>query len=470
MRNARTSRSGLSSVVRLWVLCALCGGAVVVSVCLAADKPSAAPAGAASPPGPGSLVPGPSSSPAPGSPPGPSSPLPVASSQPLDANDPDVKLLVKGLNEFAIDLYKEIAKTEKGNIFFSPFSISSALAMTYAGARGKTAEEMAKVLHFPPELTKDNGKRLHAAVSLLTRNAQAKGTELAKQDSFILTVANALWVQKGMRLREDFLQVTRRAYEAGLAEVDFRGAPGKATEIINRWVEKETNRKIQDILPPGLVTSNTPMVLTNAIYFKGTWLDQFKPYLTSDAPFMVGGKKPTKVPTMMKESDEFLYAEEESFRTLVLPYLGGRASMVVLLPRANDGIEELGKRLDAAAIDKTARKARRDGLAVWLPKYKTTWAKDLMDNLGGLGLVHVDDFSGITDETGLSLAFVLHKAFVDVNEEGTEAAAATAVGLNESANRMEFRVDHPFLYIIRDNATGLIYFFGRTMDPIEGGK
>jgi len=230
MTNAQTTRSRLPLVVRLWVLCALCGGGVVVSLCLAADKPGAAPAAAGSAPGAGPVASAPAS-------------------RPIDpnqvANDPDVKLLVKGLNEFAIDLYKEIAKTEKGNIFFSPFSISSALAMVYTGARGQTAEQMRKVLHFPPDLAKGDGKALHRAYARLVRHLNAEKNADGHARKYQLVVANALWGQKGTPFLKEFLELNTGCYGAGMEQVDFATAPEEALNIVNAWVEKQTREKIK---------------------------------------------------------------------------------------------------------------------------------------------------------------------------------------------------------------------------------
>jgi len=388
----------------------------------------------------------------------------TAKAPPLPKPRPEEVVVAKGNTEFALDLYAKL-RLEEGNLFLSPYSISSALAMTYAGARARTAEQMARTLHFT--LPND---RLHPTFGGLTRGLNDGG----KKGDYELAVANALWGQKGEKWLPEFLALNREHYGAGLNEVDFIGATEHARQTINRWGEKETRERIKDLLKPGVLRPNTRLVLTNAIYFKGLWLGQFNEEATRDAPFHLTADKTTTVP-MMNQTGPFKYMQDNGFKALELPYKGKRLSMVVFLPDKVDGLAGFEKTLTAESLSKWLSRLRRTPkVIVGLPKFKVTAEFRLGKVLKSLGMT--DAFSGAADFSGMNglknlfISAVVHKAFVDVNEEGTEAAAATAVVIGRTSVMVRpppvFRADHPFLFLIRDNVSGCILFLGRVLYPI----
>jgi serpin B len=367
---------------------------------------------------------------------------------------------VRGDSDFATDLYGRL-KSQDGNLFFSPNSISTALAMTYGGARNNTATEMASVLHF----TMPND-RLNAAYAsrLHDLNASGKGYEL--------NVANALWGQKGFAWQKDFIDSNERYYDAGLNELDFAKTE-EARQTINTWVEKNTHDKIKDLIQPGVLDSLTRMVLTNAIYFKGNWALQFDQKMTFDGDFWTSATDKVKAP-LMNEHGQFNYMENDTLQAVELPYTGKGVSMIVLLPRKRDGLGALEEKLTAKSLAEWTGAMRPvNDLAVTLPKFKMTTQFELNKVLEAMGMKDAfgpnADFSGMGGEPGLLyLTHVIHKAFVDVNEEGTEAAAATAVVASRAPGppRPTFRADHPFVLVIRDNKSGAILFMGRLVKPL----
>jgi serpin B len=382
---------------------------------------------------------------------------------PAPADKPAEKApVVAGNTAFALEMYAQFGKKE-GNLFFSPYSISSALAMTSAGARGETLAEMEKALRFPPQ------EKLHPAFAALRAdlNEAARGKE-----AFQLSTANRLWGQKGYPFKPEFLKLTADHYGAGLEEVDFVRATEAARRTINAWVEKETQDKIKELLQPNVVTSNTRLVLTNAIYFKGTWVNQFKKDQTREEPFFAADGKQTKA-QMMNQTGRFPYAETADAQVLALPYRNGPMRMVVILPKKKGGLADVEKALSAdklAALDKLAYHQ----VEVALPKFKFTRDFDLIPELKALGMKRAftpaADLSGLGGSPGeLFITAVVHKAFVDVNEEGTEAAAATAVVVGKNGPgpgpAKAFRADHPFLFAVTDARSGSVLFLGRVSDP-----
>jgi serpin B len=375
----------------------------------------------------------------------------------------DTAMLVKDNNTFALDLYGYLRK-EKGNLFLSPYSISTALAMTYGGARGSTAEQMAKTLHFT-----QGQERLPAAFADLIRQINGNG----KQRKYQLHVANALWGQRGYQFLPEFLTLTKQHYGAGLNEVDFKAAAEEARQTINRWVEQQTQDKIKDLIKPGMLDSRTRLVLTNAIYFKAAWLTQFSKGATRDADFHLTADNKVAVPTM-HQTKEHRYLDGGTFQALELPYESGELSMVVFLPKQVDGLAELEQTLTAARLADWLPRLKQHQVEVALPRFKVTAEFQLNDALAELGMPLAfgqgADFSGMTGKKDFLISAVVHKAFVDVNEEGTEAAAATAVVMKvlsapPTLQRVTFRADRPFLYLIRDTRTGSILFLGRVMNP-----
>jgi serpin B len=373
----------------------------------------------------------------------------------------ELKALVQGNNAFAFDLYARLSQ-KKGNVVFSPYSISNALAMTYAGARGQTAEEMAKVLHFTL-----GQERLHPAFAELVADLYKDG----KGRPYHLHVANSLWGQKGYPFLDGFLELTRKNYRAGLKEVDFERVPEEARHTVNRWVEEQTRDKIKELLLSGDVTPSTRLVLTNAIYFKATWQTPFPKDQTRDAVFAVApGEKPS-VPMMRQPEGMFRYFAGDNFQWLELPYKGGQLSLVVLLPHKQGRLAGLEKALTASAIQRGVDKLQLRLGEVALPRFQATLRVSLGEDLKQMGMPLAfsrgADFSGIASAENLRLTGVIHKAFIDVDEVGTEASAATAVVAagTKSIRPFSFRADHPFLFLIRDTQTGSILFLGRVTDP-----
>ena len=373
---------------------------------------------------------------------------------------PDIKSLVTGNNAFALDLYSILSK-EEGNLFFSPYSISSALAMTYGGARGDTAEEMAKALHF--SLGAD---KTHPAFAELDTVFH----EIQKHGQVQLHIANSLWPQKDYRLLPEYLALTRQHYGVPITPVDYMKAAETARKLINTWVEDKTKDKIKDLIRPGDLDALTVLVLVNAIYFKGNWASQFDPKLTKQSGFSVSGHAKTQV-SMMYQKGKFGYGEIEGAQLLELPYVGKELSMVIVLPEKPEGLSGVENQFTVKNLDAWLSRLSQQDVNVYLPKFKVTWGTfELNRPLKALGMEKAfgsgADFSGMDRTRSLLIGLVLHKAFVEVNEEGTEAAAATAVVMKRNGGRKYiFLADRPFLFLIRDKATGSILFLGRVLDP-----
>lgn len=375
----------------------------------------------------------------------------------------DTEIVVEDNNKFAFDLYARLKEAD-GNLFFSPYSVSTALAMTYAGARGNTEAQMADVLHFV--LTQES---LHPAFSTLMQNFKAD----SEKSGFEFSIANALWGQEGYKFHQAFINITKSYYEAGFKEVDFVKNTESTRQTINKWVEEKTKDKIKELIKPGILTEFTRLVLTNAIYFKGRWVSQFEKKNTTPRQFELTTGEKVEVP-MMSQTKEFRYFENEIAQVLEMPYKGNRLSMVIFLPKEKKGIRELEDLFKAENIKDWLLELRKQEVIALLPRFKMTSGLFLEEALQSLGMTDafdskLADFSGMTsDPVGLYISRVIHKAFVDVNEEGTEAAAATAVvmtlrGMPEP--KPVFRADRPFIFIIRDMRSGSILFVGRVMDP-----
>jgi RNA polymerase sigma factor (sigma-70 family) len=391
---------------------------------------------------------------------------PVRVPAPVDAakTKADRPAVVKGNTEFALDLYGRL-RTADGNLFYSPYSISTALAMTYAGARADTAEQMAKALHFTLEQD-----RLHPGFAALHKELNGDGPKRGYQ----LSGANTLWGHKDIDFRNEFLATIQANYDGGLHLVDFIGAREEARRTMNAWVEKQTREKIKDLIKESHLTLWTRLVLTNAIYFKGDWARQFPKGATREGPFQVTTDKQVKVP-LMHQTARFKHLDNGTFQILELPYQGNDLSMIVLLPKKVDGLADLEKSLTPATLAECLPKLREEEVIVTLPKFKVTAELDLKEQLSALGMpLAFDrdkaDFTGMAEnpDGNLYIFKVVHKAFVDVDEEGTEAAAATAVVINiykSARQEAVFRADHPFLFLIRDNRSGSVLFLGRLVNP-----
>lgn len=371
----------------------------------------------------------------------------------------DLAAAVEGNNEFAFDLYRQLAQ-KPGNKFFSPYSIATALAMTYAGARGNTAMEMAHALHF----TLDNA-HLHPAFGELMHKVQGDGTKR----NYKLGVANSLWGAKGLSVHPNFLRITQDDYQAVFRFVDFANDAEGARQRINGWVEDKTNKKIVDLLPQGLIKPTTRLVLANAIYFKGDWLLPFPKEDTKPNWFTIPGSPAFKVP-MMNRTFETNYLETAEFQLAEFTYMDYEVSMVVILPKKQDGLAGVEKEFSAKALAQALSAARPRQLQVALPKFKMAEAIDLGEHLVALGMKDAfgaADFSGISSSESLRISAVVHKAFVRVDEMGTEAAAASAVEMSSSdaQSPTSFRADHPFLFVLRHRSTTGILFLARVVDP-----
>jgi serpin B len=378
----------------------------------------------------------------------------------------DSAAIVQGNNCFAFDLFRRL-RSEEGNLFFSPYSIWTALALTSAGARGETASEMAHALRFPPQ------SELQPSLAALMRQLNAGGAKPAYQ----LNVANALWAAKDFTFRPEFLRLARDSYGADARSLDFAADPDGARATINGWVAQQTADKIRDLLARGDLGPDTRLVLTNAIYFKGTWALPFPKDRTNDQPFRAsGGSRPWV--RLMSQTAPFGYAEIDDFQALELPYGGKGLALLVLLPK-HDTLAGLEQQLSAGLIDEVVGKLWRQNVAVYLPRFKTTARFELADRLKEMGMRLAfndrSDLSGLAlSREDLKISKVIHQAFVDVNEEGTEAAAATGVTLLPTAAVggspppiPVFRADHPFVYLIRDTRNSSVLFLGRLAKPTK---
>lgn len=363
-----------------------------------------------------------------------------------------------GTEGFAFTLYRHLA-TEPGNLFFSPFSLETALAMTAAGARGETAAEMVKVLGFG-----DTGLN-HGAWQ-----ARWQALRPAEDSPNQLNVANALWLQKDFHFLPDYLELVKRHYGAELSTVDYVQNLEGARSTINSWVEKQTREKITELLKPGVLKNDTRLVLTNAIYFYGQWMQAFDSRLTSPQPFHLGSAKSVEVP-MMRGKRTLPFASMDGVSLIELPYLGEKLSMVIVLPDKVDGLSALEDRLTARQWEAWLDRLAPAEVSIALPRFKVTSEFRVDDPLKAMGMKSAfssdADFSGMTGEKDLAISAVVHKAYVDVNEEGTEAAAATAVVLEKLMARPipTFIADHPFAFLIRERSTATILFMGRLVDP-----
>jgi serpin B len=362
-----------------------------------------------------------------------------------------------------VDLYRLIAPQD-GNVFISPYSISEAIALLSAGADGKTKQEVLRTLHWTTPSSSLAG----------AFGAQDLQLDRAAHDGAVLTVANGLWYQRGHVPLTAFLETAQQAYRAEVRVADFSADLPVARHMINYWVNKKTEGKIPELLPAGALTPFTRLVLANAIYFKGKWERQFKAALTVPKPFFTGAGPGVPTPTMT-HSARFKIADSAACDLLELPYAGGELSMVILLPKTRDGLPSLEQALSAASLAQwlaSLDQAGRQEVDVSLPRFKMSYSADLTKPLAQLGMATAfsergADFSRINGQRDLYVSGVLHKAFVDVNEEGTEAAAATGIVVTSFAVEMsrKFTVDHPFLFLIRNTSTGSLLFLGRIVDP-----
>lgn len=381
------------------------------------------------------------------------------------ADEAAVQALTASQVRFACGLYAQQPRGE--NLFYSPYSVASALAMTSAGARGETAVQLRRAL----ALTLD-GDALHATARELDAVLASRATGSRGTPAFKLTVANALWGQQTYTFLEPFLGTLSTHYGAGLRKVDFAGATEASRQTINGWVGEQTHGKITDLLPPGVLTALTRLVLTNAIYFNAPWAEPFARAATAEAPFTRLDGRVVRVP-LMHHSQSARYGESDDWQAVEWPYAGGQLSLLALLPRAGKfAAVDAGLSADTFTAAVAALKPARVNLA--LPRFGVSTTLSLKPALLALGMTDAfepdrADFSGMNGTRDLYIAAALHKAFVKVDESGTEAAAATAVVVGVRSARpgrpVNVTLDRPFVFGVRDRATGALLFLGRVVDP-----
>ena len=383
-----------------------------------------------------------------------------------DVSTSEQALLVEGNSAFAFKLYQAL-KGKDGNLFYSPYSISLALAMTYAGARGETAEQMAATLQFMLEQ-----ERLHPAFNWLDAELASRGEGAQGKDGegFRLNIVNAIWGQKDYSFLPAFLDVLAENYGAGLRILDFITETEKSRVIINDWVSDQTEGRIEDLIPQDAIDALTRLVLTNAIYFNAAWEYPFDGNMTADGPFYLLDGGQIIVP-MMKQTESFGYTKGEGYQAVELPYDGGELSMVILLP-ASGNFEAFEGGLQAQQVSDIISGLQPTRVTLTMPKFEFDSEFSLKDTLAEMGMPvafsGAADFSGMTGNPELCISDVVHKAFVAVDEAGTEAAAATAVIMNLTAvpePPVEVTIDRPFIFLIRDIETGAILFVGRVLNP-----
>jgi len=378
--------------------------------------------------------------------------------------DDNMNMAIKGSNEFSLDFYRQLSGSE-GNLFFSPYSIAVALAMTYAGARGRTAEQMKQVLR--------NNLGQGEISSIFGKMNNDLASRTVKADCQ-LDIANALWAQEGFNFLEEYLQLLKNDYNAGVFTADFIQAAEEARQKINSWVDGKTAGKIKNLIPEGILSDMTRLVLVNAVYFQGRWASQFEKGNTREMDFHLNAEKKAAT-AMMCQKGEFAWLAEDNIEITVIPYTGTDLAMVVLLPREIDGLPRLEKDITIDKLEKWLSQTHRQELELYIPKFNVTCGLDLNNILRAMGMTDafdnkIADFSGMNGHKDLFISQAMHQAYIKVDEKGTEATAATAVVMNLRCALPKtkiFRADHPFMFIIRSDKTGNILFMGRMTRPEE---
>ena len=385
--------------------------------------------------------------------------LPILLAAALPAAD---SRIMPAMNAFTTASYKQLTGRD-ANLILSPFNIATALSMALAGARGQTALEIQSVLRLHYDATYDAD--LGALLADLTNAGNTPGNELH--------TANGLWVQKGFAILPAFESTLTNNYHAPLTPLDFMANPEAARSQINRWTEEHTKGKIRDLFPAGSLDAQTRLVLTSAIYFYGKWQDPFVTSHTQPAPFTLPTGATTQA-NFMNQTSHFSYTETPSAQILEMRYAGTGIAFDVLLPKTLTGLPDLEKSLTLENLTGWLGNLTTRNAQVSLPKFRAESEFSLRKELSTMGMpttfTDKADFSGIDPKRGLAISDVFHKAFVDVSEEGTEAAAATDITMRATAMRMPeqavvFRADHPFIFLIRDTRTGVVLFIGRLMNP-----
>lgn len=382
----------------------------------------------------------------------------------------DLCALVTNNSAFAIDLYGKLSAAEKGNIFLSPFSVSNSIAIAYAGARGATQTEIATALKF----SLNHGEIIPVFGQLHSRLNQLQGNGNIRLD-----IANSIWPQKGYELLTEYKDLLKTDDTIVINSLDYGKDPEQAKETINKWVSQSTKNKISEIIPPNLLNAETRLIIANAIYFKADWEQKFKPSLTRDLEFFPSPGTSMKT-RMMNLKASFNYTEVGPLQILEMPYVGNELSMVIILPKDIDGFRQVDKTLSAENIKIWKEQMVPTEIMVYIPKFEMTSTFFLAETLTSMGMVEAfsrqkADFTGISARTGqpLFLSSVIHKSFIEVSEEGSEASGATAIDMTTmghsprtpKVNLPQFKADHPFLFIIQERQTGSILFIGRLLMP-----
>ncbi len=383
----------------------------------------------------------------------------------------DLQALVDGNTAFAFDLYHQL-KQEDGNIFFSPYSISLAAGMTYAGARGETEKQMSEILNFTlPQAS------LHPAFNALALELAKRGKDAEGKDTgFRLNVANATWGQEGFGFQEGFLDTLAESYGAGMRVVDFIDETEESRLTINDWVEKETEDKIKDLLPKGVINPDTRLVLTNAIYFKAKWANRFdtsridKGWTPEKGKFILLDGTELDVPIMSCIAD-FVHVAGDGYQAIELPYVGRELSMVIVMPDSGS-FQEIENGLSKDKLGDIVRGLEKEDeyIMLTMPKFKFDSDFSLKDSLSVMGMENAfnpgsADLSGMTGKRDLAVSDVVHKTFVAVDEFGTEAAAASGALVHFQSAPTPVKIDRPFIFLIRDVKTGTVLFLGRVLNP-----
>jgi len=378
----------------------------------------------------------------------------------------DMTSLVDGNSGFALNLYLALKDTD-GNLFYSPYSISEALAMTYGGARGNTEKQMTDTLHF--NLSQN---QLHPAFNSLDQELAKRGQGAKGKDEkgFRLHLVNAIWGQADFKFSSEYLDLLAQNYGAGLRILDFIKAAEQSRITINWWVSDQTKGKIKDLIPPGTIDRMTRLVLTNAIYFSAAWKYPFQVEATSSGKFHLLNGSEVSVP-LMKQTKSFGYAQGANYQAVELPYDGDELSMVILLPKS-DQFKAFEASLSSQQVKTIIQNIKYQQVALTMPKFNFESSFSLKKTLSAMGMPVAfttdADFSGMDGKRDLYMTDVIHKSFIAVDEAGTEAAAATAVIVGTTAmpaSPVEVTIDHPFIFLIRDIKTGTIVFLGRVLNP-----
>ncbi|MDD5709787.1 MAG: serpin family protein [Candidatus Marinimicrobia bacterium] len=374
--------------------------------------------------------------------------------------------IATGINQFGIDLLRQISGEYPENIFYSPFSISSALAMSYAGAEGNTADEMRKILYYGPQ-----HPAFHAEYGNLIERLQS-----GEENNFTVHIANALWVQKNYTLKKHYLEVVKELYRSEAREMDFSGDAEGSRQTINNWVSEWTNERIRDLVPSGSIDALTRLILTNAVYFNAEWMEHFNEHMTRKEQFYPLKGDPYTV-DMMYQRLHYQYSSGNSCDVLEIDYKGGEHSMLIFLPDKQKGLTSLIDKFRLSDIALHDSSKRPEDVILYMPKFRLETRYELAELLKALGMREAfspqADFSGISaaKSKDLMISKVIHKAFIDVDEKKTEAAAATAVVMKMTAMPPApraprvFRADHPFLFMIREKNNGTLLFLGCLATP-----